>query len=324
MVRMLMNHVTSFCGLSGEAWWKSLYFWTFYLLCFFFFKAGYFNKTTGGNTRQYCWNKTRQLLVPYVSWGLVSSVIYFTMLHIAAIRYHHFIETISWDHLWTTSGTFGNAPLWFLMSFFVTYIGMHFLGKLKHLHWIVLLFPFVSYGLYRLDNPFWLSLNNVFMCIYVFQLGNYWHKIMDKLSRPSAFMLSIFLVAIFCVVNIVFHGDYVVFSNTWTGNPVAIVVSLTCVLCGLSGVLLSIGLPRIPIINYVGQHSMVYFVAHYPIIIIYRFVRISFGHTIRGHWDDWILLMIIVPIVCSWMVSHVETIPWLSGRFPRRSETSAR
>lgn len=315
ILRMFMNHITSFCGFSDSDWWTGIYYWTFYFISFFFFKAGYFNKTTSGDTRRYCLNKARQLLVPYFSWGLIGCVVYFSMMYLATLRFHHFIETVTWAHIWETSGFFGNSSMWFLLSFFVSYIVMHLLGKVRGLLWVVLLFPFVSYLLFTCDNPLWFSLNNVFMCIYIFQLGNFWHRVLDRLSRFSAVLLSLLLIAAFCVSNVVFHGEFIASGNTWTGHPVAVVANVSLMLCGLSGLLLSVRLPRIPLINYIGEHSMVYFVAHYPMIVFYRFLRISFGRSIQGRWEDWILMMIVVPIICSWLVPYVEKTPWLSGRF---------
>ena len=320
ILRMLMNHITSFCGLSGESWWTQTYYWTFFFICFFFFKAGYFNKTTGGDSRAFCVKKARQLLVPYVSWGLIGCTVYFTMMGFAMLRYSHPIEELEWNHLWETGGFWGNRPVWFLLSFFVSYIFMHFLGKVRGIHRVVFFFPLVSYWLYSVDNPLWLSLNNVFMCIYVFQLGHAWHRTIDRLPRWSAITISITLLLTFAVLNILVHGEYTAADNVWHGSPVGVVVNLTLVLCGLSGLLLSLHLPHIPVINFIGQHSMVYFVAHYPLIVLYRFIHISFGRSIIGRWDDWVILMLLVPAICSWLVPYVERVPWLSGRFPQKSD----
>jgi len=314
MIRMMVNHATSFCGMSNAEWWQTTFFWTHYVLCFFFFKAGYFNKTVNGNTIQFCKNKVYQLLLPYAVWGVIGCIVYFSMLYLSSLRYHHLIETPTWDHIWISGGTYGNPPLWFLLSFFACYVGVHLLGKLKWGYYVVVLFPFVSFGLYKMGNPILLELNNVFMCIYVFLLGHYWRQVVDRLSNRSNFILSFILLLLFCVLNVVWHGEFETHTNEWEGHPLAVVVNLSLVLCGLSGVLLAIHIPRIPVVNFIGQHSMVYFVAHYPVIVFYRFVRISFGQSLQGRWDDWILLLCFVPLVCSWLVPYVEQIPWLSGR----------
>ena len=322
IIRMMLNHITGMCGLSGEDWWETTYFWSFSFVSFFFFKAGYFNKTTGGSTREYCKNKARQLMVPYLIWGAIGSLVYFGMMPFIVQRYHHPIEPLEWEHIWRYSTFYGNSPVWFLCSFFMAYIAMHFIGRLRHGQWMVLLFPVVSYWLYRVGNPLWFSLNNVFMCIFVFLVGHLWHVAIDAMGRRNTFLVSAVLMVLFCLSNVLFHGEYDASSNQWTGHPLAITVNLTLVLCGLSGLLMSLQLPRIPVIGYIGQHSMVYFVAHYPMIVLYRLIHISFGRSIQGRWDDWVLLVIIVPALCTWLVPYVERVPWLSGRYPKKEKTT--
>jgi len=317
ILRMMLNHITSFCGLSHSDWWQQTYYWTFFLLSFFFFKAGYFNKSLAGPTLPFLKTKARALLVPYATSGLLSCVIYFLMLGMASMRYHNLIEHPTWEHLWQAGGTFGNPPLWFLLSFFATYVGMHLLQRWRDLTWLTPLLPTVSYWLYTHDNPLWLSLNNVFTCMFLFQLGRWWRQVAGRLSRLRLFSLSLLLVTLFVVLNVAVHGEYTVGTNIWQGNPGSTIVLLALALCGLSGLLLAVRLPRIPLVNYVGEHSMVYFIGHFPVIVVYRFVHITFGHSLLGRWDDFILLLLIVPIVCSWLVPYIERTPWFSGRFPQ-------
>ncbi len=316
ILRMLLNHITSMCGLGRMEWWQSVYFWSYFLLCFFFFKSGYFNKSLRGDTGQFLLGKAGALLVPYVTWGAIGCANFWLMASLAQLRYHHYIETVTPDHIWLTSGVVGNAPLWFLMSFFVTYVVMRFVSRCRWLQPLTVLLPVVSWWLYTNGNPLWLSLNNIFMCIFLFQLGHWWRQLSARLGRGWLFVLSAVLLGLFAALNVLCHGEYNVSQNLWQGNPLVVCLLLSLVLCGLSGVLLAARLPRVPIINYVGQHSMVYFVAHYPMLVFYRYVHIIFGHSLQGRWDDFILLLIVVPIVCSWLVPYVERVPWLSGRFP--------
>ncbi len=313
---MLLNHVTSLCGLSRLDWWQSVYFWSYFLLCFFFFKSGYFNKSLRGDTGSFLLGKAGALLVPYVTWGLIGAGNFWLMATIARTRYHHYIEPVSLDHLWTTSGVAGNVSLWFLVSFFVMYVAMRVVSRVVWLQWLTLLMPLASWWLFTVGNPLWLSLNNIFMCVFLFQLGHWWHQLSARLSRGRLFALSLVLTAMFCVLNVVCHGEYTISQNLWEGNPLVVSLLLSLVLCGLSGLLLAVRLPRIPVVNYVGQHSMVYFVAHYPLLVFYRYVHITFGHSLQGRWDDFILLLVIVFAICTWLVPYVERVPWLSGRFP--------
>lgn len=43
-------------------------------------------------------------------------------------------------------------------------------------------------------------------------------------------------------------------------------------------------------------------------------VKATNTHTMKGYWDDWIILILLAFAFCTWMVPYVERIPWLSGR----------
>ena len=60
---------------------------------------------------------------------------------------------------------------------------------------------------------------------------------------------------------------------------------------------------------------MVFFVAHYPLLTFYQMLRSSFVRSLRGHWDDMIILTLLSFVFCFWIVPFVERVPWLSGRF---------
>ena len=54
ILRMIVLHVAGFCGMRGFLWCEKMMAWTFFFMSFFFFKAGYFNKTVSGNSKEYC------------------------------------------------------------------------------------------------------------------------------------------------------------------------------------------------------------------------------------------------------------------------------
>ncbi len=317
IVRMVALHVMNFCGHGGDEWWQGVMGWTYFFMSFFFFKAGYFNKSLAGDSCQYCADRVMRLFVPYVCCVLIGDAIYFAFLPLMLNIYHNPIEPISWSQLWRRSGAFGNPPVWFLFSFFATYIAAHFIDKVRHLRWCIVCFPFVSYWLYTQDNPLWMSLNNVFMGIFFFTLGRVWHKVMERMGKRLTLIVSALLTVFFVVGNILWHGEYTMSSNTFAGNPVFVTINLTAVLCGLSGLLIAARTPRIPWICYIGEHSMVYFISHYPILYIYKFVHLAFHRSIYGRYDDAILLLPILLCICSWLVPYVEAVPWLSGRWER-------
>ena len=120
---------------------------------FFSFFLGYFNKTVSGDSWAYCKDRVKRLLVPYITWSIIGAIVYFGMI---ALFPYIFVKGkmagFEWSHLWNTSHSYGNGPCWFLMSFFTAYIAIHFIEKVRYLHWLILLFPFVSYWLYTIDR----------------------------------------------------------------------------------------------------------------------------------------------------------------------------
>ncbi len=318
---MITLHTITFCGHKQDGWWKEVMAWSFFFMCFFFFKAGYFNKTVSGNSREYVKDKAKRLLIPYVVWGTIGFLVYALYLPFEYQRYHHPIEPMTWSHLWSTSSFWGNEPVWFLFSFFSAYILVHFMKKIHIVKPIsvfqtvlLLTFPFISYWLYTQHNPLPMSLSNVFMGVFFFYVGRGWRWVLERLGRGQALALCCLLIVAFIVSNILWHGEYAMSTNRFTGNPWAAFFNTFIILTGLSGFLIKLPLPRVPVINYIGQHSMVYFVAHYPLLQFYRFTHISFGRSIYGHWDDFIILIVFVFCFCTWLVPYVERVEWLSGR----------
>ena len=344
IVRMMQLHINGYCGFETSEWWAPVMDWTYFFMSFFFFKAGYFNKTKSrpgnageGGSLRYIIDRAKRLLVPYFVWGGIGCLIYFFFALLILPKENPMVKCLEWSHIWRTGDFYGNTPCWFLLSFFMAYIGMHFMSKVRGLRWVALAFPAISWALAQCDNPLWLSLNNVFMGIFLFFLGRVWHWVLKRLAPPSptplterpnwlrrnlSILLSLFLIAAFVTLNILSPGTYTLHTNTWTGNPFVTIVSIVCALCGLSGLLLSLPMRRIPLLGYIGEHSMVFFVAHYPMLTLYKLIRSAASHSINQHWDDFTILILILFPVCLLLVPHVEKVSWLSGRFKTRPHTA--
>lgn len=318
IIRMISLHVMDFCGMGEVQWWTHVMEWTFYFMSFFFFKAGYFNKGVNNSpTGEYIIDRTKRLFIPYMSAGIIGMIIYFSFLPAMLDRYHNPIEPLSWDHIWKTSSFYGNRPTWFLFSFFVTYLVVHFIEKVKGLHWIVVLFPLVAYFLFLYGNPLWMDANNVFMGIFFFYLGMMWRRIMKRFSRSTILIVSIVMIMAFLVLNVVWHGEYTMSINSFKGGLLPTMLNMVLAICGLVGFFSCINLPRVPVICYIGQHSMVYFISHYPMLYFYKFMHLSYGRSIWNRPEEVFILIPAVFCLCTWMVPLIERIPWLSGRWKR-------
>lgn len=319
IVRMIMLHITNACNFGDEDWWSSIMKWTFFFMSFFFFKAGYFNKTVAGDSKAFCLKKTKQLMVPYLTWGCMSCALYLFFCFFILDPANWMVRALRWSHIYETSGFYGNTPLWFLFSFYCAYLGMHFMQKVRGLRWVALSFPVLSWWLYKQGNPLPMDFENVFFGIFLFFLGRVWRWMQQRLPRSSFLLLSIALTLMFVYVNTSHHAEYTMSANEWDGEFGWIFVSTLCSLCGISGVLMSLRVPRVPVLSYIGQHSMVFFVAHDPLLWFYRMVRSANVRTINQHWDDYVLLILILFGFCFFLVPYVEKVPWLSGRWPKKA-----
>ncbi len=335
IIRMMLLHITNACGFGNADWWTPIMHWSYFFMSFFFFKAGYFNKTVSGNTKEYLKDKAKRLLIPYVVWGMIGNTIYFFFVWFIFDPQNALSKQVKLSHLWESSQFYGNIPCWFLFSFFMAYAVAHLIAKVPPLfkvrlfgkmrnfkiHWFIFLLPLLSYWLWTKKNPMWFDIDNVFIGIYLFYLGRVWHFAIEKMGESVSIGVSGVLLAIFIYLNGIYGGEYTMVDNIWEGNTYIVIVNITLALCGLSGILLCIPVPRIPVINYIGEHSMVFFVAHYPIMMLYKMIRSANVRTLRGHWDDYTILILILFGVCFLLVPYVEKVPWMSGRFKKKTVT---
>lgn len=334
IIRMVTLHVFQVTGFIGYPWWKEVMEWTFYLMSFFFFKAGYFNKSVSGNTVAVIKDRSKRLLLPYLTCGLIGSVLFWVFHFLLEGSYTRNPVYFVWSHVYRVSDFFGNPPIWFLFSFYMMYLSVHFIEKvckpldrprqrfrlLGYAHYLVLAFPLLSYWLYLEGNPLWMSLNNLPMGIFFFYLGHWWRILLTHFGRRRMFVVSAVMVGAFVVGNILCHGEYSMHSNLFTGHPLGAVVNTVLIVCGLSGLLLSLRLPRIPVINFIGQHSMVFFVLHFPIIFIYRNTARLMHTGMRGSLPDTLMMLLLAFGFCFLITPYFERIPWLSGRWPKKDK----
>ena len=318
ILRMIVLHCVSMCGFRGcTFWFDKLMAWTFFFICFFFFKAGYFNKSISAPTKFFLKDKFKRLFIPYLTWGAIGSIFYFGILLLFPHELHRYWDKLEWSHVWMQSHFYGNPPVWFLFSFFCMYVMVHFMQKVPYLAYLAIFFPLASWVLADNKIQVPMSLGNVFMGVYFFYLGKCWHWLLHKVPRHTFMFVSLVLLLVFLFGNHYWHGEYDMSLNHWVHRPWGAVVNITCALCGISGILLMLPAFRVPFVAYIGEHSMVYFVLHYPILLYYAMVHGVAGRGMNKHWDDCILVFILIISICTWMVPYIEKVPWLSGRWPK-------
>ena len=317
---MILLHVVGMCHLRSEFWFQKLMAWSFFFLCFFFFKAGYFNKTVAGDSLAFVKDKAQRLLIPYVVWGLIGNAIYFAFLYGWPGLFARTLNAVRWSHLWEQSQFYGNPPTWFLFSFFMMYVIVHLWRRwMPRVNWIWPMLPALSYWLWTQGNPLWMSLGNVPMGVFCFELGHGWHEIQKRMPRRWFFLLSVALVLLFLYGNRHWHGECDMALNKWVQRPWGSVMNTVCTVCGLSGILLALPMRRVPILGFIGEHSMVFFVMHYPIIYLYRMGFLVCHVNVQGQWNHAAALLLLIFVLCAITVSSIEKVPWLSGRWPKKN-----
>ncbi len=316
ILRMVMLHVVCQTALRQTDWWKAIMEWSFFLMSFFFFKAGYFNKGVQGDSKAYCWDKFRRLMIPYFSWAAISACVCLSFMLAFPGKFPGTEQSFHNFSLLVGGFTWGNSPLWFLPCFFASYIIVHFIEKVKHLHLIILFFPLLSYWLFKQGNPLYFMMDNVFCGAFFFYLGKVWHITLDKIGDKKGLIASIILVVAFVCVNIYLHGEYEMKTNTFIGPFWRVMLNTMLALTGLSGILLTTHIRRIPGICYIGEHSMVYYIGHYPLIMCYVYITMLMEHNIKKSVPDMIIMTILVFIICTLLVPFIERVFWLSGKTP--------
>ncbi len=314
ILRMVTLHVVCQTALRQTDWWKAIMEWSFYLMSFFFFKAGYFNKGVQGDSKTYCWDKFRRLMIPYFSWAAISACVCLFFMLLFPGRFPGTERSFQNYNIWAGGFTWGNSPLWFLPCFFTSYIIVHFIEKVRHLHLIILVFPLLSYWLFKQGNPLYFMMDNVFCGAFFFYLGKVWHITLDKIKDKKGLIASIILVVAFVCVNIYLHGEYEMKTNTFIGPFWRVMLNTMLALTGLSGILLTTHVRRIPGICYIGEHSMVYYIGHYPLVMCYVYISMLMEHNIKRSIPDMLVMTILVLVVCTLLVPYIERVFWLSGK----------
>ncbi len=320
ILRVVTLHTLNFCGHASDAWWEVVMRWSWFLMSFFFFKAGFFNKGLSGPTGPYLADRAKRLMVPYLSFALIGNLVYFAFVPRQLELYHKTIEPLEWSYVWEHAGAVGNPPEWFLVSFFMAYVVAHFIDRWRWARWLVVGFPLLSYWGYASGHNLWMNLANVPMGVAFFYLGRMWRWTISILSPKLILIMSLGLVSLYVGISISSEVHYSMSSNTFTGNPLLVVVASAAVVCGLSGVCQAVRLPRVPVVAFIGEHSMVYFLLHYPILYYYKFMHLAWKRSIynASRWDDFLILLPLIFAVCTWLVPYVERCSWLSGRWRKR------
>jgi len=290
MIQIIIMHILQFSeNFATSSVFSFIMHVSFFFMPWFYFKSGYLYSTPKNGSKVYFKSKAKSLLLPFVLFTLIGFVMYFPFevmesnRSIMRILMSPGFAMIRWGN-----GGVGNQPIWFLLSLFLALAGFFLLDKFK-VKGLIVLFPLIGYALYYFNLPLPLGLSNVFLGIFFLYAGYIFRNKIEKL-RYATLMLWFSLV-IYIVIQIFWFSSLDMRINTVTSGNYFIY--LLSALCGLVLIyFLGKKVDYLKPINYIGENSMVYFVAHWPILFLVKNVMDSMHLRTTGYVFAWILTVV--------------------------------
>jgi fucose 4-O-acetylase-like acetyltransferase len=283
MIQIIIMHILQFSeNFADSIIFSSLMHVSFFFMPWFYFKSGYLYTTPKISSKLYLKSKAKSLLLPFVLFTLIGFVLYFpfelmeSKRSVARMLMSPGFAMIRWGN-----GGVGNEPIWFLLSLFFSLTGFFFLDKFK-LKQLIVLFPFAGFGLYYfgLNISLPLGLSNVMLGIFFLYAGYVFRNKVEK-SKSVIPVLWLSLI-VYSAIQFFWFSSLDMRINTVTSGNYF--VYLLSALCGL--VLIYFFGKRIDYIkpiNYIGENSMVYFVAHWPILFLIKNMMDVLGLKTSGY-----------------------------------------
>ncbi len=264
MIQIIILHILQFANsFEHNPVFSMVMRLSFFLMPWFFYKSGYFHKQPEKVDLSFYKAKAKRLLLPFLFFSALGITAYIpynlsdTNLPLLTVVKNTILSFIR-----DGDPGMSNLPLWFLLSLFFTSVVFSVIEK-YNLKWIIVFFPIISFLLYRYSVSLYLGLDNLFLGIFFYYLG-YCSKKADKKHE----ILILIICTIIYAATTYFDPSYLDFkiNDLINGNYFLYLLS------AISGILLFSGLFKyssgIRPVNYVGRQSMVYFVLHWPIILL--------------------------------------------------------
>lgn len=296
-------HLSSFCMITGIVF-DIVNCLFFFFMSWFFFKSGMFFKEKEPKA---VLNSTfRRLIVPYIIFNIAGIIVQALEYHLVGggiLSISSFSKAVIVT-IFINEAIYPNLALWFLLSLFIVRNVFNYLHRKKlktsliFAISIVCLFtiyymcyfrwadydniPYAIAGMHVSKN-FLLIFGNIFCGMTMYSLG---YMLKDLQFNKYLFLASIliFVVHIFIPVGI----DFRVINSS--NLALALLFSL-------AGIILFDGLfkkyvnHKIPVLTYIGQNTMTYYVTHLPFMyIIFNFL---FRNTVSNLLELYIYSSII-------------------------------
>lgn len=267
LIQIIVMHILQFSENYYNVTFSMVMHVSFFFMPWFYFKSGYFFKTPDNIYNSIILYKAKKILIPFIVFSILGFLLVFPFELING-------KPVDWKTFFSPGysvirhGDPGmcNLPIWFLLSLFFTFLGFSLLNKYK-LKLLIITFPIVGYALFffNIRLPFGLSI--LFLGVFFFYFGNIFKNNIEKSKSVKWFI--VFSVVIYFITQIFFFSslDFRINALT-TGNYFIYILSA---LCGL--ILLfyfGVKVKMIKPINYIGENAIVYYVLHWPIILLIK------------------------------------------------------
>jgi len=261
IIQIIVMHILQMLGMYANCEiFRIVMRISFFFMPWFYFKSGYMFNFESEFSLNYVIDKAKKLLLPFLTFFIIGYLFFIPFDFIESKRpFYHILLYPFYQVIRYGSGGLGNLPLWFLPSLFFANIIFAFL-KSKNIIWLIILFPFIGYGLSYFNIELPLGLSTVVMGIFYFWFG----YIFKKYEYKNSYIVISLILYLFFVLS---NYNYLDFrSNTLiSGNY------FVCILASCTGLIFFIQIAKkinvLKFLNYIGKNSLIYFVSHWIIIL---------------------------------------------------------
>lgn len=210
-------------------------------------------------------------------------------------NWKHYLLT-PFKELLFTGGLEGNRPLWFLFTLFWTQLIFNYLFQKKlSAYWMVLggLIWAIIMFLLGYNSPTYMV--NIPLAIAVYALGYLWKDNQFSKRYVSIALIAYFSVMIVCPSHLIFAANVL---NPGGEYVLSLVFSIAgCIL--FNNIFKYI--PHFPVLQYIGRHSMVYYISHWLMLTL---CLIIFGKL----WHSNFWLVVAMGVSCLFFPPMLEQI----------------
>ena len=309
IIHMIVSHCFQIAKCDETAVYMDYSRYLFFFMPWFFYKSGRFYKPLG--LKENLITRGRDLLNPYIFFSVIGMVIdAFILVFEGKYNIHEFIRSIG--QFFTKGSTYGNLPLWFLLSLFLSqalfnFIYIKIISKRKNRETVlilglVIILSGLAYLLNRLGftKPYYIS--NMITGTLFYTLG----YLCRYIRMNSILVISAFIIYLASV----YSGFHIVgmFTNSLISGKY-----LLWILSALSGIIvIDFVCKKLPCfhylrLEYIGAHSMNFYVVHWIVLILVSFMVHLFYPETSNHFMLICLIissLIILPILNFFIIKY--------------------